>query len=236
MLKKNYQLNFKIVKKNIIFIAGGGDEIQSKEIDSMFAKRIDGKKVMYIPVALNRDTLGFEACYDWLTGLLLKFTYEIDVPQIHMYLDPLAISESMSKYDAIYIGGGNTFKFLDFIYKNNLFEKIKNFSEEGGLIYGGSAGAIIFGSDINTVEEENNAGYVYSKGFDVLGGMSFICHYNEKLDSKIFEFVSKNKKQVIALPEESGLVIVDGKIEKQIGKFFLFNEKGKNPFLIKKKL
>lgn len=200
------------MKKSIIFIAGGGNEIQSRDIDSLFAKYIDGKKLMYIPVALNRDVLGFEACYDWLTGVLLKFNYEIDVPQIHMYLDPVAINENIFTYDAIYIGGGNTFKLLDFIYKNNLFEKIKKFSKEGGVIYGGSAGAIILGNNINTVKEENDNKYLFEEGLNLFGNYSIRCHYNPDTDiTKIALFIKRSNLPVIALPESTGVIIEDGR-------------------------
>ena len=110
-----------------LYLSGGGNNIQSKRIDADFAKIIDGKKLMYIPVALNRDTLGFEACYDWITILFQNFEYTVDIPTIHMYLDPIAIADKIFEYDALYIGGGNTFKLLDFLHKNSLFEKIKTF-------------------------------------------------------------------------------------------------------------
>lgn len=224
------------MSKNIFFISGGGNEIQSEKNDTEFAKYIDGKKLMYIPIALNRDSLGFEMCYDWITKLFLRFKYTIDVPQIHMYMDPVAIHEHIFEYDALYIGGGNTFKLLNFLYKNNLFEKVKEFYERGRPIYGGSAGAIILGNDIRTVEEENDAQYSYSRGFDVLQGSSFICHYEEKLDSKIMAYVLKYKQGVIALPEESGLQIVDGEVKKIFGEAFIFTENGKNRLFLKKKV
>ena len=209
---------------NIFYISGGGDEIQSKKIDTEFAKYIDGKKLMYIPIAIDRDEVGFEACYDWITGLFSKFEYKIDAPEIHMYLDPKAISEHIFEYDALYIGGGNTFKLLDFIYKNNLFEKIKEFFNNGNPVYGGSAGAIILGNSINTVSEENDSNYNFTKGFSILDEVSFICHYNSDLDQKINSYVLKNKQDVIALPEDSGLIIKNGKIETIFGNILFFDK------------
>jgi len=222
--------------KNIFYISGGGSEIQSEKIDRDFAKYIDGKKLMYIPIALNRNVLGFEMCYDWITKLFLRFSYNIDVPQIHMYLDPFAISEHIFEYDAIYIGGGNTFKLLDFLYKNNLFVKIREFYKMGRPVYGGSAGAIILGEDIRIIDEENDANYVYSKGFNVLDDKSFICHYEKSLDSKIMKYVLRYKQDVVALSEESGLKVVGGKIEKVFGEVFVFSGAGKKPLSIKKKV
>lgn len=235
--KSELRLKLNIMSKKIFYVSGGGNEIQSEKIDADFASLVDGKKLMYIPIALNRDSLGFEMCYDWITKLFLKFIYKIDVPQIHMYMDPVAISENIFEYDAVYIGGGNTFKLLDFLYKNNLVEKIKGFYEKRGRpIYGGSAGAIIFGNDIHTVDEENDANYIYSKGFDVLNGISFICHYEEGLDKKIMDYVLKYNKDVIALSEDAGLKIVDNEIDKIFGKAFLFTQDGKKLLSRKKKV
>lgn len=103
--------------KRVLYLSGGGDEMQSKFIDADFEKRIDGKKVMYIPVALERDVLEYEAAYDWITKTFLSFEYSVDVPEIHMHLDLQRIASELSSYDALYIGEGNTFSLLDFFTK-----------------------------------------------------------------------------------------------------------------------
>lgn len=102
------------MNKRVLYLSGGGSETQSRLVDADFAKHIDGKKVMYIPVALERDALGYEEAYDWITKTFLSFEYSVDVPEIHMYLDPQRIVSELSSYDALYIGGGNTFALLDF--------------------------------------------------------------------------------------------------------------------------
>ena len=224
------------MKKQIFYLSGGGNEIQSQKIDSDFARYIDGKKLMYIPIALDRDSLGFEVCYDWITNLFLNLEYKIDIPQIHMYLDPQAIAEKLFEYDALYIGGGNTFKLLDFLYKNNLFEKIKEFYEGGKPIYGGSAGAIILGKDIGTVEEENDAGYKFNKGFNVLGNISFICHYEPSLDEKIKKYVAEFKQEIIAIPEDSGIKIENGKINEIFGEPLIFSIQNKHKLQSRKRV
>ena len=154
--------------KGVIFLSGGGSENQTKELDLEFSKYIDGKKLMYIPIAINRDAIGFQACYDWITRALLSFEYKKDVPVIDMFLDPDLIKKEIHKYDALYIGGGNTYKLLDFIYKNKLERDILDFYTSGKVIYGGSAGAIILGKDIRTVLEENDANYTNTLGLNLV--------------------------------------------------------------------
>lgn len=213
--------------KTYFFLAGGGGEEQSKEIDNYFSKFIDGKKLIYIPIALNRDSIGFEACYDWITHVFSQFEYKIDVPRIDMFLDPESIFKNIENYDAIYIGGGNTFKLLDFFNKNNLSAKLRNFYNSGRPVYGGSAGAIILGSDIRTVDEENDANYPDFSGFNVLkNNTSIICHYDQSLDKKILDFINKYKQNVIALPEDSGLYVEDGFIKRVFGSPKQFSKDG----------
>lgn len=116
----------------------------------------------------------------------------------------------LKQYDAIYIGGGNTYKLLKTIQETKFDKILTNFYKNGGIIYGGSAGAIICGYDIKTVSEENEINYVYNNGLNLISNSSLICHYQPNLNNKIFKYIKKNKRQVIAIPEKSGLIIKNG--------------------------
>ncbi|MED3960953.1 Type 1 glutamine amidotransferase-like domain-containing protein [Niallia taxi] len=56
--------------------------------------------------------------------------------------------ENQKQFSAIYIGGGNTFSLLNAIRISRLDKALEEFIENEGVIYGGSAGAIILGSNI----------------------------------------------------------------------------------------
>jgi dipeptidase E len=113
--------------------------------------------------------------------------------------------ESLKKYNAIYVGGGNTYKLLQDIYKSGFISILKEYIENGGIYYGGSAGAIIIGSNIAIVKEENDKNYKYEEGLDMVQGFSILCHYNGTQDEKIGKFMSQYNNNVIALPERTGL-------------------------------
>jgi dipeptidase E len=135
---------------------------------------------------------------------------------------------NLESYDSIYMGGGNTFKLLNFIKSTGLDEKIKKFVKSGGVVYSGSAGAIILGKDIRTVEEENDGKYAFYEGLNLIGGKSVICHYTSDLDENIFRSVQMIKADVIALPEDSGMILNSaGEIEDKVGNIFIFNEENK---------
>lgn len=193
-------------KKYNLYISGGGNEKQSFALDKAFASN-DIKKLLYIPVALERTTVGFEGCFDWISKTL-GGVFE-DFIEIDMCLDLHLINEEfLEKYDAIYIGGGNTYKLLDILYTTNSFPLIKDYIiKKKGFVYGGSAGAIIMGKTIETVKEENDKNYKHSLGLNVLGEKSVRCHFDaSKPNYKVKTFKENNPTfDIICLPEEVGM-------------------------------
>ena len=79
------------------------------------------------------------------------------------------------------------------------------------IIFGGSAGAIIMGYDINSCsnDDENSVGLENTHGFNVLNEYSICCHYDD--DNYIaIEFIKEFVRagnSIIALPEESSIYI-----------------------------
>lgn len=192
-----------------IFLSGGGDEKTSSAIDSIFVNSFKGNKVLYIPVALNRDAAGFEACNLWIHKALDPHTdRNLD---IKMVLDLSQISEfDMQTYDAIYIGGGNTYKLLDLIRKSNFDKKIIECLDRGGVFYGGSAGAIIMGSNIQTVEEEKDRD-IDTRGLNLLKNCSIRCHVEGNDLELMSRYCERTNETVLGLPEGSGLIYSSGK-------------------------
>lgn len=216
------------IKKNKsgkLFISGGGGAQDSFLLDKEFVKSLDDKKILYIPIALQRDSLGHEACYDWIVSALSS--HSNDFIEIIMWLDlKNKTIDDLKNFDAVYIGGGNTYKLLQMIYEANFDKALTEFLRRGGNIYGGSAGAIIMGKNISIVNEENDANYKYEKGLSLLRNYSLICHYKELKDYKIKKYIEINKNPVIALTEKSGLII-ENNLAKVSGyePVIIFNEK-----------
>ncbi|MBU1159659.1 Type 1 glutamine amidotransferase-like domain-containing protein, partial [Patescibacteria group bacterium] len=126
--------------KGKLFISGGGGAQDSFLLDQEFVKSSRLKRILYIPIALQRDSIGYEACYDWITSTLSN--HSDDFIEIMMWLDlKNKTIDDLKKIDAIYIGGGNTYKLLQIIYEENFDKVLAEFLRRGGNIYGGSAGA-----------------------------------------------------------------------------------------------
>ncbi len=219
------------MKKGYIILSGGGNIEISFELDERFFSLLkNNAKILYIPIALNRDLAGFGACYNWFSNLISSHTGEKEI-NFSMMLEKDKVPD-LGNYDSLYIGGGNTYKLLDYIIKNNIGPKITDFIKDGGIVYGGSAGAIIMGKDIRTTEEENNNNYSNFRGLNLLGGLSVACHYEGTLDEKIFKSAQKIHSRIIALPENSGLIIGSDIVE-IIGRTFIFFENNKKQILTK---
>ena len=89
-----------------------------------------------------------------------------------------------------------------------------------GVVFGGSAGAIIFGKDLEAcrLDDKNEVNLNEINGFDILNGTSILCHYPNQTAEKDAENrrylleISKYRK-VIALPEEVTLFVNGEDIE-----------------------
>ena len=189
-----------------IFLAGGGNAKDSFLIDQKFVSALIRKKVIYIPVASSTDDLGIENYYDWIIKALSAHSSEFIEIVVLTNLENIQLKYLLD-FDAIYIGGGNTYRLLNALRKSNFDKLIVDFYKKGGILYGGSAGAIILGKDISTVSNENFEKINSSEGLNLVGDFSIICHYQENIEEKIITYIKDKKNAVIALPERSGLMI-----------------------------
>jgi dipeptidase E len=196
-----------------LFVSGGGDAQQSRLLDALFAKRI-GKngRVLYIPIAMPVKEHSYGACYDWMTITLSRH----GLLRADMWTDVnYRRLEDLHGYDAIYIGGGNAFSLLDVFRRTGFAPMLQKYIARGGIVYGGSAGAIILGKNIATARFGNKSDSNLVKlrnlrGLNLFGGFSLKCHYTEDIDNEIFRYVAQTGIPTIALPEETGLHLQDG--------------------------
>lgn len=199
-----------------IFLNGGGDGAQTIEANKRLNDVIDHEKpLLYIPLAMESEM--YPSCLAWIKGELR----EVDITGIEMVTSAQEITDKdLSQYCAIFIGGGNTFKLLYELKIGGAFEKIKAYIDNDGIVFGGSAGAIIFGETLESciLDDTNEVGLKDITGFDVLNGISLLCHYTnrtEKKDDESKKYLLKLSKQrkVIALPEEDTLYLNGNEVE-----------------------
>lgn len=199
-----------------VFMCGGGADVQTVEANKRLNEVIDhAKPCLYIPLAMRADM--HDSCYEWIQGELK----DVNIPYIDMVrtTEELA-AKNMEDYSFIFIGGGNTFKLLSDLKTCGAFEKLRTYLKNGGVAFGGSAGAIIFGKDLEAckLDDTNDVNLEDTAGMDVLNGISILCHYTNKTaekdeESKQYLLEISNHRKVIALPEEVTLFVNDDVVE-----------------------
>ena len=200
-----------------LILNGGGDGKAVESARQILNLVIDHrKKILYIPLAWPDPTC--RGCLEFMTGELA----DVEKAGIEMIRSTEELmSRNFPDYAALYIGGGNTYKLLRDLKESGAFGKIRKYlTEEDGIVYGGSAGAIIFGKDLDScnTDDENEVGLIDHTGFNMIGGYSLLCHYTSRnrerteLSRKYLLELSKTKP-VYAIPEEDTIYVADGRME-----------------------
>jgi dipeptidase E len=206
----------------------GGDEVQNSFIDKSFVELI-GKKnplVTFIPSSSYLAEQEFKTFIRHYSKYKIKkfLHFPVDIP-----FDRTLLNE-VFKSDAIHLGGGNTFYFLNSLRKNNLIFQLRRFVEKGGILTGLSAGAILMTENIETAgypefdRDENEVGLKNLSSLNLVDFL-FFPHFRNSLRYEIaFKRFSKFKsKNVYACPDGSG-VLVNGDEIRFLGRVFIFSQ------------
>ncbi len=199
--------------KGKLYLSGGGNEIKTYALDKIFLQEI--KKILYIPLAWKEES--YKECKKWFAKMLTLHNKDIKFDTLTNCNRKI----NLKNYDAIYIGGGNTFKLLKSIKESGFDKKLVNYYKKGGTIYGGSAGAIIFGKDVSIAlickeKDKNKVKISDTRGMNLVKNFDIQCHFEDDQIKEHQEYIKKTKRNVIAIPEESALFI-DGEVCKTIG-------------------
>ena len=173
----------------------------------------------------------YDSCLEWITGELES----VEIPGIEMVRSAEELARKrLADYSFLFIGGGNTFRLLSEIKRVNMFEPVRQYLRDGGTAFGGSAGAIIFGEDIDScaMDDDNEVNLQDTRGFDVLNGVSFLCHFTNRLpghDRRSEEYLLQlsRRRKVYALPEEDTLFLNETRLEEIVSRPYYIFENGR---------
>lgn len=195
-----------------LYLCGGGSGKQIFDAMLKFSNEINkNKPILYVPLAMDENK--YDSCYKWFESEIKQ----VGLKEFEMVRSKEELSKKdFSSYSAIFIGGGNTYKLLSDIKACSNYEKIVEYIKNGGTVFGGSAGAIIFGKDIDCCKQDdkNKIGLEDTTGFNCLNDYSILCHLKNKNFRKNRKFLEEfsKKKKVVYIPEEDVIVLNNGKI------------------------
>ncbi|HKB81301.1 MAG TPA: dipeptidase PepE [Thermoanaerobaculia bacterium] len=127
--------------------------------------------------------------------------------------------DDLERAEAIFVGGGNTFRLLKTLQERMLLDPIRGRAREGLPYMGSSAGSVITAPTIRTT---NDMPIVECRSLDSLGliPIQLNCHYldpdpnsthqGETREVRIREFHEENATTVLGLREGSMLLVEDG--------------------------
>jgi dipeptidase E len=164
------------------------------------------KTVLFVPYALHdRDGYASRARERFRT-----MGYDLD--SIHTISDPV---KAVNDAEAIFIGGGNTFRLLKALYDTDVLQLIASRVTAGMPYIGSSAGSNVAGPTIRTT---NDMPIVEPPSFAALGLVPFqlnphfldadpnSTHMGETREERILQFLEENDTPVAGLREGAMLV------------------------------
>jgi len=168
--------------------------------------------VLFVPFALlDRDKYTATA-----RARFQKMGYELT--SIHSAANP---AQAVKETDAMFIGGGNTFRLLKALYDFDLLDVIRERVDAGMPYIGSSAGSNMACPTIRTT---NDMPIVQPASFNALGLVPFQInphyldpdpnsrHMGETREERIIQFLEENETPVVGLREGAMLRIENGEI------------------------
>jgi dipeptidase E len=170
------------------------------------------KRVLFVPYALwNRDAYAAKA-----RQRFEAMGYGVD--SLHQSTDPLSAVEGA---EAIFIGGGNTFRLLKVLYEADVIETIRHRVGEGMPYVGASAGSNVACPTIRTT---NDMPIVEPPSLNAIGLVNFQInphyldpdpnsrHMGETREERILQFHEENQAVVVGLREGAMLRVETGEV------------------------
>ena len=172
----------------------------------------DARRLLFVPFALqDRDGYAAKA-----RGRFADWGIEVD--SLHDQDDPVA---ALKRAEAVFVGGGNTFRLLKALQDRGLLGVLRARVREGMPYMGASAGSNLACPTIRTT---NDMPIVEPAGFSALGVIPFQLnphyldatagseHMGETREQRLQEFLEDNDVPVLGLREGGWLVRRGGEL------------------------
>jgi dipeptidase E len=202
---KQYEKRVLLISNSTLYGGGYLDHCET-EIRAFLGEI---EKVLFVPFAMfDRDAYGRQA-----RDRFASMGY--DLRSIHEAADK---QQALAGTQAVFIGGGNTFRLLKSLYDYDLLRSIRRVVASGVPYIGSSAGSNVAGPTIKTTKDMP---IVQPPSFDALGLIGFQIsphyqdpdpdskHMGETQEERIRQFHEENETPVVGL-REGTMIRVEG--------------------------
>jgi dipeptidase E len=204
----NSELRILLVSNSTVHGRGYLDHVETELKNLLGTARV----VLFFPFALQ-DRAGYAAK---AAARFEAIGYELK--SAHVAGDP---EKALAEADAIFIGGGNTFRLLKALQDLGFIEPIRRRVREGMPYIGSSAGSNVAGPTIRTT---NDMPIVQPRSFEALGLVPFqlnphfqdpdpnSTHMGETREERIIQFHEENETAVLGLREGAWVRATKGSV------------------------
>ena len=206
MMTENHQKRILLISNSTLYGSGYLDHAESEIRD--FLGNVG--RVLFVPYALfDRDDYAAQA-----GERFQRMDYQL--ASIHTANHP---KHAVQEAEAVFIGGGNTFRLLKALYDNDVLAAIRERVNRGMPYIGSSAGANVAGPTIKTTKDMP---IVQPPSFDALGIVPFQIsphfqdpdpnskHMGETQEDRIRQFLEENDTPVFGLREGAMVRVENG--------------------------
>lgn len=196
-----------LISSSVLYGSGYLDHA-AEEIRDLLGE--EPRRVLFIPFALA----DWDAYAERARERFALLGYALD--SVHQAEDARAAVESA---ESLFVGGGNTFRLLSFLYRSDLLLPVRRRVEEGMPYVGSSAGSIVAGPTLKTTKDMP---ILEPRSFEALGLVDFqisphyldrdpaSTHMGETQEERILQYLEENERPVAGL-REGAMVRVEGR-------------------------
>jgi len=209
-------------------VAGTGylDHVEAEIRDHLGAIQT----VLFIPYALADHA----ASSAKVRERFARMNYKVE--SVHNSADPVGAVE---RAEAVFIGGGNTFRLLKALYDRQLLNSIRARVDAGMPYMGASAGSNVAGPTIRTT---NDMPIVEPPSLDALNLFPYqinphyldpdpsSTHMGETREERLLQYLEENETPVVAIREGSYLRVQKGELWLKGSRSARIFQRGRVPF------
>ena len=207
--------------KTCVLIGGGNNTdsrlpYENEVIDKEIVKLVNKKEpnFLFIGLASNNSDSNYDQIKKYYQQLNCHTEY---LKKKNIINNPQIVIDKINRADIIYIGGGDTLKLLEIIKEYQLDSMLKKAYENGTILVGKSAGAILLSnkgfSDSYILRGEKDT-YEFIDGLNLID--IIICphyHQEEQKTTELKQAIKDNKIEVIGLENNTAIICQDNTIQ-----------------------